>query len=82
MVFGDHMATPLSTMPQHRHLRGYRPKRSAGDAVQAVHKLLCRGYTDVVDADLSKYFDTIPHVLTAERECIEPKLRQTPTVGD
>ena len=40
---------------------GYRPKRSAGDAVQAVHKLLCRGYTDVVDADLSKYFDTIPH---------------------
>ena len=32
-----------------------------GDAVQAVHKLLCRGYTDVVDADLSKYFDTIPH---------------------
>ena len=40
---------------------GYRPKRSAGDAVQAAHKLLCRGYTDVVDADLSKYFDTIPH---------------------
>ena len=30
---------------------GYRPKRSAGDAVQAAHKLLCRGYTDVVDAD-------------------------------
>ncbi len=40
---------------------GYRPKRSAGDAVQAVHKLLCRGHTNVVDADLSKYFDTIPH---------------------
>ncbi len=40
---------------------GYRPKRSAGDAVQAVHKLLCRGHTDVVDADLSKYFDSIPH---------------------
>ena len=40
---------------------GYRPKRSALDAISMVHKLLCRGYTDVVDADLSKYFDTIPH---------------------
>src|ERR1700687_268452 len=40
---------------------GYRPKRSAQDALQKVHKLLCEGYTDVVDADLSKYFDTIPH---------------------
>jgi RNA-directed DNA polymerase len=40
---------------------GYRPKRSAQDAIQRVHKLLCEGYTDVVDADLSKYFDTIPH---------------------
>jgi RNA-directed DNA polymerase len=40
---------------------GYRPKRSAHDAIQKVHRLLCEGYTDVVDADLSKYFDTIPH---------------------
>jgi RNA-directed DNA polymerase len=40
---------------------GYRPKRSAQDAVQQVHRSLCEGYTDVVDADLSKYFDTIPH---------------------
>jgi RNA-directed DNA polymerase len=40
---------------------GYRPKRSAPAAVQAVHTALCEGYTDVVDADLSKYFDTIPH---------------------
>jgi RNA-directed DNA polymerase len=40
---------------------GYRPKRSAQDAIQEVHELLCEGYTDVVDADLSKYFDTIPH---------------------
>ena len=36
---------------------GYRPRRSAIDAVKEVHRLLCRGYTDVVDADLSKYFD-------------------------
>src|SRR5450759_4938740 len=40
---------------------GYRPKRSAQGAIQKVHKLLCEGYADVVDADLSKYFDTIPH---------------------
>jgi RNA-directed DNA polymerase len=40
---------------------GYRPKRSALDAIRTVHELLCKGYTDVVDADLSKYFDTIPH---------------------
>jgi RNA-directed DNA polymerase len=40
---------------------GYRPKRSALDVIQEVHELLCQGYTDVVDADLSKYFDTIPH---------------------
>ena len=40
---------------------GYRPRRSAGDAIRRVHRLLLRGSTDVVDADLSKYFDTIPH---------------------
>ena len=40
---------------------GYRPKRSGLDAVRKVQSLLYQGYTDVVDADLSKYFDTIPH---------------------
>lgn len=40
---------------------GYRPKRSAQDAIREVHRLLCQGYIDVVDADLSKYFETIPH---------------------
>src|SRR5438445_448792 len=40
---------------------GYRPRRSGADAIKEVHALLCRGYTKVVDADLSKYFDTIPH---------------------
>jgi RNA-directed DNA polymerase len=40
---------------------GYRPKKSAQDAIQGVDRLLFLGYTDVVDADLSKYFDTIPH---------------------
>jgi Reverse transcriptase (RNA-dependent DNA polymerase) len=40
---------------------GYRPTRGAVDAVKDVHRHLCRGYTDVVDADLSRYFDSIPH---------------------
>src|SRR5574337_561722 len=40
---------------------GYRPGRTALQAVQAVHRALCAGHTAVVDADVSKYFDTIPH---------------------
>jgi RNA-directed DNA polymerase len=36
---------------------GYRPGRSGADAIKEVHALLCRGFTDVVDADLSKYLD-------------------------
>ncbi len=40
---------------------GYRPRKSAQDAIQKVDELLHRGYTNIVDADLSKYFDTIPH---------------------
>ncbi len=40
---------------------GYRPKRSAQDAVRAVHSLLQQGHREVIDADLSGYFDSIPH---------------------
>jgi len=40
---------------------GYRPERSAQDAVEAVHALLHSGHTEVVDADLSGYFDSIPN---------------------
>ncbi len=39
---------------------GYRPRRSAQDAVQAVHALINTGHREVVDADLSGYFDSIP----------------------
>jgi len=43
------------------HSYGFRPKRSAHDAVKAVTDGLFQGKTQVIDADLSKYFDTIPH---------------------
>ena len=40
---------------------GYRPKRHAHQAVDAITEAMRYGHTQVIDADLSKYFDTIPH---------------------
>lgn len=40
---------------------GYRPEHSAQDAVEEGQEALCEGQTDVVDADVSSYFDEIPH---------------------
>ena len=39
----------------------YRANRSALDAVKHVHKLINTGHEEIVDADLSSYFDTVPH---------------------
>ena len=40
---------------------GFRPGRSCKDALREVDRLLKEGYAFVVDADLTRYFDTIPH---------------------
>ena len=43
------------------HSYGFRPRKSAHDAVEDIANTLWAGYTQVIDADLSKYFDSIPH---------------------
>ena len=42
---------------------GFRPHRSAEDAVRQAQVYMAEGYTHVVDLDLSKFFDTINHDL-------------------
>lgn len=43
------------------HSYGFRPKRSAHHAMDDIKEGLLKGHTQVIDADLSKYFDMIPH---------------------
>jgi RNA-directed DNA polymerase len=59
---------PIFEADMEPNAHAYRPGRSAADALQEVDKLLYKGYTDVVDADLSKFFDTIPH--TELMQCV------------
>lgn len=40
---------------------GFRPKRSAHQAIDAIANGMHEGFTQVIDADVSKYFDSIPH---------------------
>jgi RNA-directed DNA polymerase len=40
---------------------GFRPQRGCKDALREVDRLIKKGFTHIVDADLASYFDTIPH---------------------
>jgi group II intron reverse transcriptase/maturase len=52
---------PIFEADFHPRSFGFRPGRNAHQAVEAIREALRMGKTEVVDADLAKYFDTIPH---------------------
>lgn len=56
---------------------GFRPERSSKDAISAIKEHLVEGKTEVYDADLSKYFDTIPHdklLITLKERIADPRI--------
>jgi RNA-directed DNA polymerase len=52
---------PIFEADFHPRSFGYRPGRGAHQAVEEIREALRMGKTEVVDADLAQYFDTIPH---------------------
>jgi RNA-directed DNA polymerase len=52
---------PIFEADFHEKSFAYRPKRRAQQAIDAIKVALLNGRREVVDADLSGYFDTIPH---------------------
>lgn len=62
-----HVLEPIFERDFAEHSYGFRPKRSAKDALRRVDALLKAGYRWVVDADLKSYYDTIPHQPMLER---------------
>ncbi len=56
---------------------GFRPERSAHDAMKAIKEHLQSGKTEVLDADLSSYFDTIPHdklMIVLKQRIADPRI--------
>jgi RNA-directed DNA polymerase len=56
-----HVLEPIFEREFAEQSYGFRPKRSCKDALRRVDELLNSGHIWVVDADLKRYFDTIPH---------------------
>ena len=52
---------PIWEADFHPQSYGFRPKRRAHQAIDAIVQGVRAGYTEIIDADLTKYFDTIPH---------------------
>jgi len=52
---------PIYEADFHPQSYGYRPRRNAWQAMEAIKQGLWKGKTEIVDADLSAFFDTIPH---------------------
>ncbi len=55
------MLMPIFEADFHPRSFGFRPKRRAHQAVAEIQKAVQQGYVEIIDADLSRYFDTIPH---------------------
>jgi len=55
---------------------GFRPNRSAFDALRVLRDVLEQGYTAVYDVDLKGYFDSIPH--TRLLACVEKRIADGP----
>lgn len=62
-----HVIEPIFERDFAEYSYGFRPNRSAKDALRRVDGLLKQGYVWVVDADLKSYYDTIPHAALQQR---------------
>ena len=52
---------PIFEADFHEASYGYRPGKNAQQALEAIRTAIRQGKYEVIDADLSGYFDTIPH---------------------
>jgi group II intron reverse transcriptase/maturase len=52
---------PIWEADFHPRSYGFRPQHRAHQAIAEIQQAVQRGYVEIIDADLSKYFDTIPH---------------------